>query len=938
MANSRHSKPNRSTNRTRNTANRTSSASRNSRNKRTKREKMDKTTRFSAREAGLKSNNKINEKKLASSETKVLKSTSDIKTKKGKKKKQRKHPKLILTLKIFFILFLLMVVAVAGVVAAFIFGMFGTDFEIKKEDLVISASNSKIVDKDGNVIADLSGDERRKIITLDQMADYLPKAYVAIEDERFYEHDGVDFKRTAGAILGKIFGKGGSGGSTITQQLVKNITKDDETDGFEGIKRKVKEWAKAYQVEKMISKDQILELYLNILYVGGEGNLHGVELGAEYYFNKSAKDLSLAECSFLAGINTSPNYYNPYKLYSSTDTEEKRAERIKSKCLTVLAKMKEVGFITNEDEYNQAKDEVNAGLKFEKAQTNVNGVFSYHTDALIEQLIKQVMEEKACTREIAENYIYGSGLTIYSTVDPSIQAVMDDVFSNTDKYQITSSKTGADAQAGMAVIDYRTGNVLGVAGGLGTKKDARGLNRATQGLRQTGSVMKPLCSVAPGLEEKIIQTSTIYADSYTDFGGGYKPHNYNYFRGLINIRQFIITSQNIPSIKIMAELTPSKSIDYLRKMGITTLYKAGESEKYNDEGLPLAIGGVSRGISPLDMSVAYGTLANGGECVTPTFYSKVVDAGGNVVMTPNQNRTRAVSAQNAYITTNILQDVVSQGTATYCKVPGIETAAKTGTTDDYKDRWLCGYTPYYSAACWYGYDDPEHIYASGNPAGNLWAAVMKRIHEPLENKDFEKPDGIITATVCSATGCLAAEGCTDTYNDIFTSDNLPPRCEGHEGQEICTESGKLATEYCPEKEYHSYGVQVPKEKLKLWTSLEGTEGGEQITEICDIHKKPEEPKPEEKKPEDTKKEEKKDEKPKSGDGTSGNGDGKPDNSGTEKPDSGENGNTSDGDNSGSSGNSGDTGNGENTGSGGNSGNSGNTGSTGNGGTSEGNGN
>ena len=902
MANSRHSKPNRnrSSNRTRSTSSKTN------RNKRTKREEMDRTRRFSAREEGLKSNKKPNEKKIANSETKVLKSTSELNNKKGKKKKQRKHPKLMLALKIFIILFLLMVVAVAGVVAAFIFGMFGTDFEIKKEDLVISASNSKIVDRDGNVIADLSGDERRKIITLDQMADYLPKAYVAIEDERFYEHDGVDFKRTAGAILGKIFGKGGSGGSTITQQLVKNITKDDETDGFEGIKRKVKEWAKAYQVEKMISKDQILELYLNILYVGGEGNLHGVELGAEYYFNKSAKDLSLAECSFLAGINSSPNYYNPYKLYSSTDTEEKRTERIRSICLTVLAKMKEVGFITNEDEYNQAREEVNAGLKFEKAQTNVNGVFSYHTDALIEQLIKQVMEEKACTREIAENYIYGSGLTIYSTVDPSVQAIMEEEFANTDKYQITSSKSGASAQAGMAVIDYKTGNVLGVAGGLGTKKDARGLNRATQALRQTGSVMKPLCSVAPGLEEKIIQTSTIYADSYTDFGGGYKPHNYNYFRGLINIRQFIITSQNIPSIKIMAELTPSKSIDYLRKMGITTLYKSGESENYNDETLPLAIGGISRGISPFEMTVAYGTLANGGECVTPTFYSKVVDAGGNVVMTPNQTRTRAVSPQNAYITTNILQDVVSQGTATYCKVPGIETAAKTGTTDDYKDRWLCGYTPYYSAACWYGYDDPEHIYASGNPAGNLWAAVMKRIHDPLPNAEFERPDGIVTASVCSTTGCLATEGCTDVYTDIFTQDNMPPKCEGHEGQEICTESGKLATEYCPEKEFHSYGVLVPKERLNLWTPLEGTEGGEQITEICDIHKKPEEPKPEVKPAEDANKENKdtkKDEndtsgagnggKPGTGDSTEGSGTTKPETgegtegSGTEKPDSGE---------------------------------------------------
>ena len=254
------------------------------------------------------------------------------------KKRQGKntHPKLKMAIKIFLVLFLLLCVIGAGIVAGMFFGLFGDEFEITKEELKIGASNSVIVDSNGNVIANLSGDEKRKVITLEDMADYLPKAYVAIEDERFYKHNGVDFKRTAGAILHTLTGNSSYGGSTITQQLVKNITKDDESSGLAGIMRKVKEWAKAYQVERMISKDQILELYLNILYVGGEGNLHGVELGAEYYFNKSAKDLSLAECAFLAGINSSPNYYNPYKLSSDTDTEEKRDERIKSKVLTVL--------------------------------------------------------------------------------------------------------------------------------------------------------------------------------------------------------------------------------------------------------------------------------------------------------------------------------------------------------------------------------------------------------------------------------------------------------------------------------------------------------------------------------------------------------------------------------------------------------------------------
>ena len=252
------------------------------------------------------------------------------KSKKGKKNKfSNRHPKLMMAIKILIVLFLLACVVGAGIIAGMFFGLFGDDFEITKEELKIGASNSVVVDSNGGVIANLSGDEKRKIITLEEMSEYLPKAYVSIEDERFYKHSGVDLKRTAGAIVNKVFGKGSYGGSTITQQLVKNITKDDETSGMEGMFRKVKEWAKAYQGERMISKDQILELYLNILFVGSS-NLHGVELGAEYYFNKSAKDLDLAECAFMAGINSSPNSYDPF------DETKDNKEKIRKKIISIF--------------------------------------------------------------------------------------------------------------------------------------------------------------------------------------------------------------------------------------------------------------------------------------------------------------------------------------------------------------------------------------------------------------------------------------------------------------------------------------------------------------------------------------------------------------------------------------------------------------------------
>lgn len=777
------------------------------------------------------------------------------KNQKGKKNKfSKRHPKLMLAIKIMIVLFLLLCVIGAGVVAGIFFGLFGDDFEITKEELKIGASNSVIVDSNGAVIANLSGDEKRKIITLEDMAEYLPKAYVAIEDERFYKHSGVDVKRTAGAIAGKVLGKSSYGGSTITQQLVKNITKDDETSGLEGIFRKVKEWAKAYQVERMISKDQILELYLNILFVGSN-NLHGVELGAEYYFNKSAKDLDLAECAFMAGINSSPNSYDPF------DETKDNKEKIKNKTKTVLAKMKELGFIENQEEYDAAVAKAEEGLPFSKGETATSSGYSYHTDAVIEQVVTQVMEEKAISRELALNYVYSSGLKIYSTVDPQIQARVEEetlkekyVKKGRDKDPKTGELINDHTQAAMVIIDHKTGNVLGVSGGLGAKTGAT-LNRGTQALRQPGSSIKPIAVIAPALQEKVITAGTVYDDVQTDFNGYHPKNDGGVYRGLINIRDVIAYSQNVPEVKIMKELTPSKSIDYLRNFGVTSLYKNGDDpeKKKNDESLPLAIGGISDGISPLEMAAGYATIANNGEYIEPTFYTKVEDANGNVVLEPKQEKRRVISEQNAYIVKSIMQEAVKKGTATYCAISGIDVAAKTGTTDNSKDRWLCGFTPYYAAACWFGYDRPEEVIWSGtNPAGMIWDEVMTAIHKGLQGATFTRPSGIVEQTICRNSGCIATTGCTDTYKEIFTSDNLPSQCEGHGTQTICSESGKVATEYCSqyvETKQNSFGGVVPKEKLQLWKPMNGSSNASakgKVDETCDIHTKPKEvekPKP-----------------------------------------------------------------------------------------------
>lgn len=763
------------------------------------------------------------------------------------KKEAKKHPKLMMTIKIFIITFLLLAVIGAGIVAGMFFGLFGDQFEISKDELRVATANSVIVNQNGEVLANLSGDEKRKVITIDEMADYLPKAYVAIEDERFYKHSGVDFKRTAGAILTKLTGKSTYGGSTITQQLVKNITKEDETAGMAGIFRKVKEWAKAYQVERMISKEQILELYLNILFVGSS-NLHGVELGAEYYFNKSAKDLDLAECAFMAGINSSPNSYDPY------DETKDNTEKIKNKTKVVLDKMKELGYIENEEDYTTAVAKVEEGLKFEKGQTATASGYSYHTDAVLDQVITQVMEERDISRELAANYVYSSGLTIYSTVDANIQTRLEEEYAKDkyikkgrDKDPNTGELLNDHTQSGMAVVDYKTGYVLGVAGGLG-EKDVQGWNRATQMKKQTGSSIKVIADVAPGLEEKIITPATAYIDEETDFGGNYKPKNDHnaYKHDAMNIREFIRLSRNIPALKIMRELTPRKSIEYLQKMGLSSI------DEDEDNVLSLAIGGMTNGASPLEMAAAYGTIANDGVYITPTFYTKVVDDSGNTVLSPNQDHTRVFSEQTAYLTKSITQEPVKgNGTATYCAIPGMDVAAKTGTTDNSFDRWLCGFTPYYAAATWFGYDNNEEVrdFPSQNPAGMIWDAVMTDIHAGLANASFERPSGIVEATVCAVTGGIATDQCANKYTEVFASNNLPEKCEGHGSQTICEESGKEATQYCsqygPVKQNY-YGAALPKERLNLWTSLTGRNktAGTKINEICPLHTQPkEEPQP-----------------------------------------------------------------------------------------------
>ena len=648
---------------------------------------------------------------------------------------------------------------------------------------MVKNESSTVVNKDGQTIAKLGDERKKKNVTSEEIPKNLKNAYISIEDERFYKHSGVDTKRTASAIFSYIihFGSSSFGGSTITQQLVKNIT-GDSTDS---ITRKVKEWWKAWILETALSKDEIITSYLNVIYTGP--SIYGVENGAKYYFDEHVSNLDIAECAFLAGINHSPNSYNPFG-------DKDNADKIKTRTKTVLSKMKELKYISD-DEYNSAIQEVENGLKFKNGEVTAisDGVYSYHTDAMITEIANDIKNKYKISDTFASNYINMAGLTIYSTQDSNIQDETEK--ESAKKKYILASQNGKDtSQAAMVVMDHKTGQVLACTGGLGKKTEPRTFNRATQSVRQTGSAIKPIAVLVPGIDKKIFTASTIFDDTEQDFENSYHPVDYSKSLGNITVRRAVESSQNIPFVEMMEKIKPKTSIKYMEKMGVTTLTN-------KDNSLPLSLGGLEKGISPLQMAGAYATIANDGEYMEPTFYTKINTSNGTTIIKTNQKKKRVFSKEVAYIVKELLTQPVlgDNGTATYCKINGVDVAAKTGTTDENYDRWLCGFTPYYTAVTWFGYDQNESVnFNQRNPAGLIWANVMSRIHSGLKTAQFEKPTGITTATICAETGQKATTGCKTTYTEYFLWFTTPDTCDKHLGSElqsnITTDTNKNVTE------------------------------------------------------------------------------------------------------------------------------------------------
>lgn len=698
----------------------------------------------------------------------------------GKNKTKKKKGK-VKVLKVVLLTIVWGILIMIGLGVGVLYSIFNGAGELPLEKFEINNFTTVIYDKDGNEYSRLDSKENRTYVSLNEMSPYLPKAFIAIEDERFETHFGIDVKRTAAATIKWLTtGNSDFGGSTITQQLIKKVTNDQSRSW----QRKVREIVRAIQLEQKMSKNQIIELYMNIIFLGE--NSYGVETAANTYFNKSAADLTIAECAMIGGLAQAPSSVNPFSNYEAAVKRQK----------LVLGKMHELGSITDEQYAEAMSGELVLNKGGKAAVSN-----SYFVDAVIESVINDIHEEYGVDKGEAQRMVFNNGYSIYTTVDPKIQTAMESVYTDQKYFKLSKGTYDPDIQSAMVIIDYQKGNVVGLIGGAGEKNVQRGLNRATQITRAPGSTMKPMGVYAPALEAGLITAATTFDEVPTTFkvagSKDWTPGNNGVYRGLIPVRRAISASSNVVAAKVFNLLGASASRNFLLKLGISTLSSA-------DVGAAsLALGGLTNGVSPFEHAAAYGTFANSGIYIEPKLYTKVVDRQGNTVLEKYSDVRTVMSKENAYILTSMLQSVVTGGTGGEASLGSMPVAGKTGTTNSSKDRWFAGYTPYYVGSVWVGYDQQKVIRMSGNPAAKIWKAVMSKVHEGLENKSFTKPSGLVSVEVCKDSGMIPTELCKNDRRgsrvgtEYFVKGTEPTEeCTMHVQVEVCPDTLKLKNPTC----------------------------------------------------------------------------------------------------------------------------------------------
>lgn len=743
-----------------------------------------------------------------------------------KTKKLFSARKFIFTFIKFLIIFIIVIgFALGGIVGGAIYGYIKTAEPITDEQLVAKTTGNTTViyDSKGNIIQKLTGKDNMdsEYVSDKEVPKYLKDAIIAIEDERFESHPGVDLQGVINAgtgFLKSLLGAPGNvrGGSTITQQVVKNITGNTKRS----LERKVQEGYMAILLERKLEKWQILELYMNLSYWGRSCN--GVQSSSKKYFGKPVQELNLAQCALLAGITNNPGKYDPFT--------EKGRENAKNRQEIILRLMLEQGKISQ----SQHDEAVKADLQYASKEQSqkVLSVQSYFVDQVIVDVRNALMEEKNISSTAANYMIYGGGLEIYTTLDASIQAKMDAVFMNDEYFPLineSAKRQMEHPQAAMAIIDVQNGHIKALRGGYGKKEASNTLNRASSTLmkRQPGSSIKPIAAYAPAIDLKLITPAMIFDDvpvymlTGKDAERPY-PRNYdNKHDGLTTVRNGLKNSVNVIAAKIWRDiLGPDNSIEYLKRVGINR-----EKEKY----LSLVMGGLEVGVNPLQMAAAYVPFAHEGMYYEPTTITLVKDSSGKELINRKAaNFSIAYSEQTAFIMADMMKEVTKKRTSPYPhsgtasaniseEIIGMPVAGKTGTTSSNIDKWFVGYTPYYAAATWYGYDNNGSEPITIKPdeydqAQKIWAAVMKKVHEGLPKKDFEKPTGLVQKKICIYSGKIATPLCSHDQrgNAVITEyfiKGTEPRdddlCTVHVEAQVCTESqdtlkrNLLAGPYCP---------------------------------------------------------------------------------------------------------------------------------------------
>lgn len=648
------------------------------------------------------------------------------------------------------------------------------------------------------VLRKLYGGANRTWVKYEDIPKNLIHACIAIEDKRFEDHQGVDWVTTLKACVKMFLGRGEAGGSTITQQLVKNITGRDEVT----VRRKLVEIFSALELEKKYTKKQIMELYLNVIALGE--NCEGVESASQVYFGKSVSELDLAECAALIGITNNPSIYDPYI----------NADKNKERQVIILDQMLEQKYITQEQHDTAVAEE----LVLHNASGEASGdedYYSYFEDQVINDVVRDLSEKTGYDQTIVRKMLMTGGYKIYSTLNPDVQAAVEEVYQNLDNIPKTASSQ--QLQSGIVIIDNKTGDVVAVAGGVGEKQGSLILNRATQSHLSPGSTIKPVSVYAPALELGLITPATVMDDtpySFTD-ARHWPKNSDSIYRGLMNINEAVGLSINTIPVKLVAQMTPEYSFEFAKeKMGLSTLvssYVNAAGDTFSDVDLaPLAMGGLTRGVTVKAMAQAYATFANEGVYREARTYTKVVDSDGKVVLDNTQQSHVAMKDMTAWYITYMLENTVESGTGTAAQIENMTVAGKTGTTTSDFDRWFAGYTPYYTGVVWCGYDDPEEVVltdSSTNPAIVLWQKVMEQVHDGLPNKEFNKPTNVVECTVCRDSGLLMTDACREDPRgsravtvELSLYDVPTQNCDVHKEVEICGASGHVVNEYCKQVE------------------------------------------------------------------------------------------------------------------------------------------